>query len=256
MKSNETQFITQYQYQEWKRLGCNSAEFRRINDDYLPLGPLKNLDLRRNRTLEFYFHQGREETTDVMVIGDFEAQEGSAFKRDKRQKRYLGVEREIVQSRQQQEVIPGSAVDVDVGNADADAVMVLLGPRGIDNVINGGEKERAVTVPLKKRRKKQQAMEAVVSMHEQAVSVSVIAEPDVAEVTGQETKKKSEKKVKEKGKEKTRKIAAEVIDESGQQVCKKKRKTPLLNHWPAEKEVEKDVIHWDCAAKSESLPDC
>lgn len=151
IKSNEIYYTTQFQYQEWKRLGCNSAEFRRINDDYLPLGPLRNLDLRRDRTLAFYFHQEREDTPDVMVIGDFEAQQSSAFKRDKKQTKFHGVEKEIVQYRQQQQVIHLSAVDADVGNADA--VILSLGPRGIDDVINGGEEDRQVTAALKKRSK-------------------------------------------------------------------------------------------------------
>lgn len=99
------------------------------------------------------------------------------------------------------------------------------------------------------------------SMHEEAVSVAVslIAESDVAEVTKTKAKKKKREKKekgKEKGKEKTRKIAAEMVDESGQRVCRKKRKTTISNHGPAEKEVEKEVIYWDSAAKGDTLPDC
>jgi hypothetical protein len=198
-----------------------------------------------------------------MVIGDFEAQHGSALKKAKNRMKFHDVEKEIVQSRQQQELIRPSAIDADVGGAGADAVILPLGLGGIDDVTNGGEEERAVTVPLKKRRKKQHAMEAVTSMLEEAVSVSVslMAESDVAEVKKTTMKKKREKKEmekgKEKGKEKTRKIAVEMVDESGQQVCKKKRKTPLLNHGPVEKEVEKDVIYWDSAARGKNclIPD-
>jgi hypothetical protein len=189
-----------------------------------------------------------------MVIGDFEAQQGPALKKSKNQTKFYSAEKEIVQCRQQQEVIRSSAVDV--GGADIDAVMLPLGPAGIDDVINWGEEERAVTATLTKRRKKQHAMEAVASMYEEAVSVSLIVESDVATVIETTTKKKREKKVKEKGKEKTRKIAVEMVDESGQQVCKKKRKTPLLNHGPVEKEVENEVIYWLGAAKGDSLPDC
>ena len=80
----------------------------------------------------------------------------------------------------------------------------------------------------------------------------------MTEVTKTTEKKKREKKekLKEKGKGKTRKIAVEMVDESGLQVCKKKRKTPNLNPGPAEKEVEKAVIYWEGAAKGESSPDC
>ena len=106
-----------------------------------------------------------------MVTGDIEAQQGSALKKAKNQKKSSSVEKEIVQSRQQEEVIRLSAVNV--GDADADAVMLPLGLAGIDDVINRGKEERAVAAALKKRRKKQQAVEAVTSMHEEAVSFSV-----------------------------------------------------------------------------------
>ena len=44
----------QNQYIEWKRLGCDES-YKKVYDDYLPLGPLTHLNLRRNRILEVYF---------------------------------------------------------------------------------------------------------------------------------------------------------------------------------------------------------
>ena len=58
IKINIIMLKIQNQYIEWKRLGCDE-QYKNVYEDYLPLGPLTHLNLRRNRILEVYFELKR-----------------------------------------------------------------------------------------------------------------------------------------------------------------------------------------------------
>ena len=58
IKNNIIMLNIQNQYIEWKRLGCDES-YKKVYDEYLPLGPLTHLNLRRNRILEVYFELKR-----------------------------------------------------------------------------------------------------------------------------------------------------------------------------------------------------
>ena len=245
---NKIQYIAQHQYQDWKKLGCSSKEYKKQNDDYLPLGPLRHLELQRNRSLETYFHhQNTMKEKEILDDGDLH---GSELK-TKFPKKLEGTKKEIGRFQDDEEMVED--IDYPVRNADVVSNM--------DDVSEKLEESWTDKILFSKQKKKIQVKGVVTSVH--AEELLKIVQSDEVKVTGvtdkeeeiEENKKEKEPKNNER---KIRAVAKNGLDGSSPQNCNKKRKYQMqtdLDYRLGEvgKELENDSIYWERIGKGKFM---
>ena len=215
-----------------------------IYDDYLPLGPLRHLKLRRNRILEIHFHQECKDSIQKKTISMNEAQHRTKMK-TKNAKEVISIKDQIVQFLQKKDV---DVTAREVESTDVAILSTVLADT--DGVSNKGEEFRTDAVVVRKHRRRKQVDEVVTSLNIKESLLIVQSDLVVAATTASKERKKKEKKACT--------MSVDGQDYCSPELCKKKRKIRKkieLNHGLLMVNNEKkDVIYWDRSYKGDSMP--
>lgn len=212
------------------------------NHDYLPLGPLQHLELRRNRTLETYIHQNIGRDKEILDDGALHSSKLNIIIPENVE----GTEKEV--GRFQEANTAVEVINIAIRNVDV--------VRGMDDVSSRTEESWTDTIVFIKQKMKVQVKEVVTSVHEEELLKKV--QSDEIKGTGVTDAEEEKEENKKKEERKIRRLAKNGLDDCSPQMCNKKRKygtqTDLdYGLGEVEKEMENDVIYWERICKGKFM---